>query len=365
MTTMTPNMIGRCGLAAVSALALLTGCVTGEPTKPTFVRAVAEEPPTIEAKIEPKTLPAFQQTLKRIDDDAATDAPDGLAAIEAARKEALIASAPDGFLNATQYFPYEDGALYELHAASGFLSMIQLQPGEKLVNYAAGDTARWTIGDVTRGDQTLLLVKPTRPESQYQSGDQHRQAGVSGRGCTAIMARPTMPAIAWTYPIEEVSRQVAAIETENERRNETVVTGVPVEQLDFDYEIEGDKPSWRPVRAFSDGSKTYIEFPKTLGTAEAPPLFLNDENGSGQLVNYRVKQNYYIVDRLFDQAELRLDGTVVSISKAGSSGWSRWFGSGSKPPSNDRRGCTLCRDTDDHGDNDRGHHDSADHHGMS
>ena len=86
-----------------------------------------------------------------------------------------------------------------------------------------------------------------------------------------------------------------------------MVIGVPIDQLDFDYEIDGDKPSWRPVRAFSDGSKTYIEFPKTLGTAEAPPLFLNDEDGSGQLVNYRVKQNYYIVDRLFDRAELRLD----------------------------------------------------------
>ena len=124
-------------------------------------------------------------------------------------------------------------------------------------------------------------------------------------------------------------------------------------------------PSRRPVRAFSDGSKTYIEFPKTLGTDEAPPLFLNDQDGTGQLVNYRVKQNYYIVDRLFDRAELRLDSTVVAINTIGSSGWSRWFEGGETSSPGNRRGCRLCRDSDDHGDNDQNHHDASDHHGMS
>jgi len=103
-----------------------------------------------------------------------------------------------------------------------------------------------------------------------------------------------------------------------------------------------------------------------LGTSEAPPLFLSDENGSGQLVNYRVKQNYYVVDRLFDRAELRLGDTVVGISNSGSSSWSRWFSNRSKGLSENSRGCTLCRDSDDHGDNDhnRSDHASSEHTGM-
>jgi len=166
-----------------------------------------------------------------------------------------------------------------------------------------------------------------------------------------------------------VAQQVAAIEVENERRDETLITGVPLDQLDFDYDIDGDDPAWRPVRAFSDGSKIYIEFSDALGTVEAPPLFLSDDE-EGELVNYRVKQNYYIVDRLwlFDQAELRLDGTVVSISKRGSSGWTSWFGSTSTRSSNDRRGCKLCRDPDDNGSDDNDNsssHDSASHQGTS
>ena len=37
-----------------------------------------------------------------------------------------------------------------------------------------------------------------------------------------------------------------------------------------------------------------------------PPLFVIGPEGDGQLVNYRIRRNYMIVDRLFAAAELRL-----------------------------------------------------------
>jgi type IV secretion system protein VirB9 len=37
-----------------------------------------------------------------------------------------------------------------------------------------------------------------------------------------------------------------------------------------------------------------------------PPLFIIGAGGDTELVNYRARQNYYIVDRLFGAAELRL-----------------------------------------------------------
>jgi type IV secretion system protein VirB9 len=40
---------------------------------------------------------------------------------------------------------------------------------------------------------------------------------------------------------------------------------------------------------------------------EAPALFVISSMGDTQLVNYRVKNDTYVVDRLFDSAELRLD----------------------------------------------------------
>ena len=59
------------------------------------------------------------------------------------------------------------------------------------------------------------------------------------------------------------------------------------------------------MRAFDDGRQTFIEFPPTIATGVAPPLFVVDAKGEASLVNYRVNGRFYIVDRLFDLAELR------------------------------------------------------------
>jgi type IV secretion system protein VirB9 len=93
-----------------------------------------------------------------------------------------------------------------------------------------------------------------------------------------------------------------------------------MERLNFGYSIEGDRPPWRPVRAFDDGRQVFIEFPSSLPTGEAPPLFVRGEGGAAELVNYRLRGRYYVVDRLFSAAELRLGGAkqqIVRILKAG------------------------------------------------
>jgi len=333
---------------------LVAACAPTEPPK--LIQAQPKELPRIKVSIAPEAVPAFQTKLKKLP-EADNDAPKatGLEAIKAANADARIEAAPDGFINASQLFAFEEGAVYELHAAPGFVSTILLQPGEQLINYAAGDTARWIIDEVAKDGQALLLVKPIRAKLTTNlviTTDKRvyllEAASHEGSVYNAF--------ISWSYPLESLSKQVAAIDEENERRADTVLAGVPVDQLNFDYAIQGDKPRWRPVRAFDDGQKVYIEFPEALRTSEAPPLFITDDTGDNQLVNYRVKNRYYVVDRLFSLAELRLDDTVVKIRQGSSKGWSRWW--------SDRPKRSLRRDPDDHGENNDRGHDRADHHGM-
>ena len=61
-----------------------------------------------------------------------------------------------------------------------------------------------------------------------------------------------------------------------------------------------------PRRVFTDGRKTYIAFPRDLAAREAPPLFVLGRAGEAQLVNYRVRDNYYVVGQVVRRAELRL-----------------------------------------------------------
>ena len=211
-----------------------------------------------------------------------------------------------GFVNAVQIYPWSEGALYKLYAAPGQVSDIALQPGEQLGAVASGDTARWVIGDTASGagdtKRTHILVKPfaaglTNNLVITTDRRTYHLALVSTRG-------PAMAALSWTYPADELL--ALAHKAAAEQAALPVAVGLNVESLRFDYTISGDKPDWRPVRAFDDGRQTFIEFADTIAQGDAPPLFLVGPKGDAELVNYRMSGRYYVVDRLFDVAELRL-----------------------------------------------------------
>jgi type IV secretion system protein VirB9 len=114
-----------------------------------------------------------------------------------------------------------------------------------------------------------------------------------------------MASVSWQYAQD----QLIAIHGLNALAAASPIdTGLDLAALKFRYAIEGDRPPWRPVRAFDDGRKVYIEFPSGISQGEMPPLFVLGPEGGAQLVNYRTRGNYFIVDRLFAAAELRLGG---------------------------------------------------------
>jgi type IV secretion system protein VirB9 len=209
-------------------------------------------------------------------------------------------------------------ALYRLYTAPERISDIALQPGETLVSVAAGDTVRWVIGDTTSGTGTdrrvHVLVKPFAP------GLTTNMVITTDRRAyhlTLVSTDATaMAALSWTYPAD----QILALRRRNADAEAArpIAGGVNLDTMRFRYAISGDDPPWRPVRAFDDGRKVYIAFPRRIDQGEAPPLFIIGPDGGSQLVNYRMRGNYYIVDRLFAAAELRLGGhdqQVVRITR--------------------------------------------------
>ena len=74
-------------------------------------------------------------------------------------------------------------------------------------------------------------------------------------------------------------------------------------RLNFSYDISGPNVPWRPVRAFDDGAHVYIEMAPGMRASEAPALLIGAAGGA-QMVNYRVRGDYYVVDRLFERAAL-------------------------------------------------------------
>jgi type IV secretion system protein VirB9 len=239
---------------------------------------------------------------------------------EAARRAAVQEPDPDAYIGAVQVYPWAEGALYRLYTAPGQVSDVQLQPGENLISVASGDTARWVIGDTSSGTgatrRTHILVKPSAPglRTNLVIATDRRVYHVELQS----NASAAMASITWTYPQDPLLALRA-----REAAEASVAPGIAVEALNFNYRIEGDRPPWRPLRAFDDGRQVFIEFPPTVADGEAPPLFVTGEGGRAELVNYRVRGRYYVVDRLFGAAELRLGEKrqqVVRIVRDGPSG---------------------------------------------
>ncbi len=233
--------------------------------------------------------------------------------VTAANRAARIEPMGEGFVDATQVWPYSAGALYQVYASPGRVTDIALEAGEQLVSVSAGDTVRWIIGDTLSGggaeERVHVLVKPTRTELQTNlvvSTDRR-----SYHLELSSTPQTWMASVSWEYPGDLVRslrrrEQSAQVQT-------PIGEGIALERLQFRYAITGDTPAWRPLRAFDDGQKVYIQFPASIGQGELPPLFVIGAAGDTQLVNYRVRAPYYIVDRLFGAAELRLGGDKAQV----------------------------------------------------
>jgi len=267
-----------------------------------------DPPRPIEIVRIPQPLPLPGQ-MKPLATPAVPEAADPRARIGTANAAARMQPVREGFLNAIQLYPWAEGALYQLYTAPGQVTDIALQEGEQLVGpgpVAAGDTVRWIIGDtvsgVGAGQRVHILVKPTR------SGLVTNLVINTDRRTYHVELRSTpetyMASVSWTYPqdalIALAARNREAVATQ------PVVPGIDIDALNFRYRIDGDRPAWRPLRAFDDGRQVFIELPQGIGQTDLPPLFVAGARGEGELVNYRVRGRYLVVDRLFAGAELRL-----------------------------------------------------------
>jgi type IV secretion system protein TrbG len=185
---------------------------------------------------------------------------------------------------------------------------ISLEAGEELVSVSAGDTVRWIIGDTTSGagptQRVHVLVKPTRPDlrTNLLINTNRRTYHLE----LSSTAETWLASVSWIYPLDQLS----LLKKANARAlaSSPVAEGIALERLNFGYAISGDNPTWRPIRAFDDGQRVYLEFPSDIAQGELPPLFIVGDRKQAELVNYRVHAAYYIVDRLFEVAELRLGG---------------------------------------------------------
>ena len=306
-----------------ATLVTISGCAThGKPPpditldEPVAAHALPELPKPIEVVEVPKLLPLPEQLKPLVstpEDKPVAELPDEKTRVTRANAEARVAPSREGYIIAIQVWPYADGALYQVYTSPGRVTVIALQQGEELVTVSAGDTVRWIVGDTASGAGASLrvniLVKPTRV------GLKTNLVITTNRRTYLLELSSTpqawMASASWDYPKD----RMLALQKQAQQAQAAapVDSGLSLEQIKFRYAITGDSPPWKPLRAFDDGERVYIQFPAGIAQGELPPLFVIGAQGDGQLVNYRFRSPYYVVDRLFGAAELRLGADKAAV----------------------------------------------------
>jgi type IV secretion system protein TrbG len=214
----------------------------------------------------------------------------------------------------TVLYPYDSHVTPLVDCAALRTTDIQLEAGETITAVALGDSARWTPMEASSGNAIPhLTLKPeisgiqTNLTIYTTKRIYHYNVRSSGR---------PMDEVESYYP-DEVLQQIAlarqaaqrpASADDAEDATSSALPEVDPSHLNFAYKIDGAHVAWIPSRVFDDGSRVYLEMPPAMQHGPAPALLI-DGNGGEQMVNYRVVPNgtggdYYVVDRLFDRAEL-------------------------------------------------------------
>lgn len=210
--------------------------------------------------------------------------------------------------DSTMVFSYSPTQLYKIYCKVGYLTDLQFKKGEAITYVGGGDTSKWAIDKSEIDGIPHMYIKPINPNSTTNiivNTTKHSYQIIAN---TSDWYNPM---VSWSYAAEDIF--AAQQQQQRDDRTYTANLGVNhVEDLNFGYEIKGNA-DWKPSRVFDDGDKTYIQFERM--SKKAPMLYIKEARKKGiSLVNYRIKDNYYIVDKVFKQAELRLNDENITIT---------------------------------------------------
>ncbi|XER93198.1 P-type conjugative transfer protein TrbG (plasmid) [Campylobacter fetus] len=190
------------------------------------------------------------------------------------------------------------------------LTNIALEPGEEIQDVQIGDSIRWIVSLSMSGKDPItshIIIKPTEKNLQTTLNIMTDKRVYKLN--LVSEDKKFMPGVAFIYPGEisaSLQNYKQKLKEKSQSKNfqkidETVPSNI--DSLDFGYTIEG-KSDLKPLRVYNDGIKTYIQMPKNMKFYEAPSLMILDKNNNKEIVNYRLKFDTFIVDRLFSKAIL-------------------------------------------------------------
>ena len=227
-------------------------------------------------------------------------------------------------------FPYNANENYTILTIIGASTHLMFEPDEVIEAVAVGNSITWLAEKLKNN----LFIKPT------QANDSTAATVLTNKRNYQLTFRSS-PAngkwfqrVSWSYPNTQLLMTSVLPEKPPVSPNTVVPaemiagTFASPESLNWGYEILGDAP-FKPVTVFDDGRFIYLRYPPN--TQEMPAIFSPGDDGVAGLVNYIVKGDLIVVQKLAPRLLLKLGKVEIGVSRlqpsGGSSnrGFANWF----------------------------------------
>lgn len=160
------------------------------------------------------------------------------------------------------------------------ICVVSLEPGEVITgardtkdvgHFTISDSVNWTVEPMISGTGkalvTQLSIRPSMPNLQATLvlPTQRRLYSITLQSTINTW----MPLVAFDYPTDPAKSAVAYARAL--AATMPVTAGASITDIDFGFEVDGEAP-WRPTAVYTDGARTIIAFPSSVGSTDMPVL---------------------------------------------------------------------------------------------
>lgn len=186
-------------------------------------------------------------------------------------------------------------------------SYIEFEKGEKVQTISMGDTTAWQT--VVMDNKLFLKPVASYPETNMTILTNKRtyHFELDAAEITNILDDDILFYVKFIYP-ESDDKNIVMFNTSKTRDDMPDLRDLT--KYNFNYEFSGSS-SVAPIKVFDDGEFTYLEFADK--NAELPAIFAVDSEGYEKVVNFRIVENYVVVEQVTSQLTLRNGVDIVCV----------------------------------------------------
>lgn len=211
-------------------------------------------------------------------------------------------------------FDFDPDNTYLVLTKRRAVTHLEFPDGERIQTLAAGDTTNWEFN--ASKDRRHLFIKAKIVNSTTS------MTVITDKRSYQFVIKATQEGSKWYQRVtwNVPSTLLMDLEADEARpfqgnRPDPVLAtpeghAVRPESLRFNYTIEGTAP-FRPTGVFDDGKLTWVRMP--AGIQELPVVFALDDGNEPMLVNYVVKGEYLLIQRVVERMLLKIGKTQVTV----------------------------------------------------